>query len=337
MQVKRYKPITPSLRHKILANTIRSQFKNDKNPFSSKKEGWFKYLKYNKLSAQAKGGRNNQGKITVRCRGGGHKRRLRLIDRSRELGIYTKSEIIDIQYNPNISSNIALLSTLNTPSIKFYILASNTMKIGDIIEGYKYNDIEKLNNVNLNNNEINNNKIESNYLYNLPIGTNIYNITSLSNKNILNEKSLNNIKLNTKQTYLSEKNLKNKLKNSYLTNHLNKNNGVYSRAAGTFSILLKNIEENNELRSIVRLPSKKIINIPSNNIASIGKVSNELHKYEIKGKAGTNRLLNNRPKVRGKAQNPVDHPMGGKTSGSGGLGKPKKTAWGKLAKWQKKK
>merc|ERR1711916_314402 len=127
------------------------------------------------------------------------------------------------------------------------------MKIGDIIEGYKYNDIEKLNNVNLNNNEINNNKIESNYLYNLPIGTNIYNITSLSNKNILNEK----------QTYLSEKNLKNKLKNSYLTNHLNKNNGVYSRAAGTFSILLKNIEENNELRSIVRLPSKKIINIPS--------------------------------------------------------------------------
>ena len=133
MQVKRYKPITPSLRHKILANTIRSQFKNDKNPFSSKKEGWFKYLKYNKLSAQAKGGRNNQGKITVRCRGGGHKRRLRLIDRSRELGIYTKSEIIDIQYNPNISSNIALLSTLNTPSIKFYILASNTMKIGDII------------------------------------------------------------------------------------------------------------------------------------------------------------------------------------------------------------
>jgi large subunit ribosomal protein L2 len=46
-------------------------------------------------------------------------------------------------------------------------------------------------------------------------------------------------------------------------------------------------------------------------IGSLGVVSNSFHKYSKKKNAGSNRILGNRPKVRGVAMNPVDHPHGG--------------------------
>jgi large subunit ribosomal protein L2 len=74
----------------------------------------------------------------------------------------------------------------------------------------------------------------------------------------------------------------------------------------------------------IRLPSGKIIDIYSKSTATIGKVSNFLHNQIILGKAGLNRLKNKRPKVRGIAMNPVDHPHGGRTNG----GMPSVTPWG---------
>ena len=111
-----------------------------------------------------------------------------------------------------------------------------------------------------------------------------------------------------------------------------KKNGksIMGRSAGTFCELL---EKNNKYATI-RLCSKKRINISINCRATIGAVSNELLILTNVGKAGRSRWLNKRPKVRGVAMNPIDHPHGGgegKTSG----GRTSVTPWGKPGKNKK--
>jgi large subunit ribosomal protein L2 len=85
------------------------------------------------------GGRNNRGRMTVRHRGGGHKRRLRLIDfkRNRD-GIPAK--VAALEYDPNRSSNIALLHYVDGD--KRYILAPNGLKVGDKVESGPEADIK---------------------------------------------------------------------------------------------------------------------------------------------------------------------------------------------------
>src|SRR5262245_24022541 len=74
------------------------------------------------------GGRNNQGKITARHRGGGHKRQYRLIDfRRNKDGVPAKVD--SIQYDPNRSARIALLHYVDGE--KRYIIAPNGLKAGD--------------------------------------------------------------------------------------------------------------------------------------------------------------------------------------------------------------
>ena len=78
-----------------------------------------------------KGGRNNQGKITARHRGGGHKRRYRIIDfRRNKDGVIAKVD--SIQYDPNRSARIALLHYRDGE--KRYILAPDGLKAGDRVE-----------------------------------------------------------------------------------------------------------------------------------------------------------------------------------------------------------
>ena len=78
-----------------------------------------------------KGGRNNQGKITVRHRGGGHKRRYRVIDFMRKKdGVPAK--VASIQYDPNRSARVALLHYVDGE--KAYILAPDGLKVGDRVE-----------------------------------------------------------------------------------------------------------------------------------------------------------------------------------------------------------
>ena len=100
--------------------------------------------------------------------------------------------------------------------------------------------------------------------------------------------------------------------------------GVFSRAAGKFSILI----EKNDRYSRVRLSSGEHRLIPNECIVTLGVVSNEQFFLTEINKAGRSRWLNKRPTVRGVAMNPIDHPHGGgegKTSG----GKIKLTPWGK--------
>ena len=102
-------------------------------------------------------------------------------------------------------------------------------------------------------------------------------------------------------------------------------NSTYGRAAGTFCQL---IQKNNKFIKI-RIPSGELKTINIKSSASVGMLANEKHNLQIFGKAGKQRLKGHRPKVRGVAMNPVDHPHGG------GGGRPSVTPWGKPTKGQK--
>lgn len=102
---------------------------------------------------------------------------------------------------------------------------------------------------------------------------------------------------------------------------------IYSKAAGVFSILIfKDVKY-----GIVKLPSGEERNFDLDCNITLGMPSNIYRKFQKKYKAGTNRLLNKRPKVRGVAMNPIDHPHGG-GAGKTTSGRPKVSPWGKLTK-----
>lgn len=107
---------------------------------------------------------------------------------------------------------------------------------------------------------------------------------------------------------------------------------IYTRAAGTYSIIVQ--KHLNLGKALVKLKSGLIKMIGLSGKATVGVISNLLHKQEISGKAGRSRWFGIKPNVRGVAMNPVDHPHGG------GQGKKSKkpsprTAWGKMYKWKK--
>src|SRR5262249_8612672 len=78
-----------------------------------------------------KGGRNNQGVITIRFRGGGHKKMYRLIDFKRNRRDGVAANVLSIEYDPNRSSRIALIQY--TDGEKAYILAPEGVKAGDTV------------------------------------------------------------------------------------------------------------------------------------------------------------------------------------------------------------
>jgi large subunit ribosomal protein L2 len=90
--------------------------------------------------------------------------------------------------------------------------------------------------------------------------------------------------------------------------------GIYSRSAGTFCTII-NIEP--ELNTaVVQLPTNKTKTILSTCSASLGRASNVEFNNQFFSKAGYYRNKGFRPKVRGVAMNPVDHPHGGRTKTS---------------------
>ena len=116
MAIKSYKPTTPTLRYKR-TNTY-EQVTTDKP---------YKPLLASKKST---GGRNNDGRITLRFRGGGHKRRYRIIDfKQNKFGV--NGVVETIEYDPNRTANIALIKYLDGE--RRYILATSNMAVGDVI------------------------------------------------------------------------------------------------------------------------------------------------------------------------------------------------------------
>lgn len=116
MLLKTYKAYTPSTRHK---SVIDFSFLTKKKPEKKLTQG----------SHRVKG-RNNQGKITTRHKGGGHKRLYRIIDFKRNK-FDIPGEVVSIEYDPNRSVNIALINYKDGE--KRYILHPEDLKIGDVI------------------------------------------------------------------------------------------------------------------------------------------------------------------------------------------------------------
>jgi large subunit ribosomal protein L2 len=105
--------------------------------------------------------------------------------------------------------------------------------------------------------------------------------------------------------------------------------GGIARSAGCGAQIIS--KDNNFCR--LRLNSGEHRLFPSLTEATLGILSNSLHKLVNLGKAGRARWVNKRPSVRGVAMNPVDHPHGGGEGKSSG-GRPSVTPWGKVAKGQ---
>jgi large subunit ribosomal protein L2 len=105
--------------------------------------------------------------------------------------------------------------------------------------------------------------------------------------------------------------------------------GAMARSAGTYAQL--NAKE--EKYVVLKMPSGELRKVLSSCIATVGIVSNSDHGLEAAGKAGRNRWKGQRPRVRGVAMNPVDHPMGGGEGKSSG-GHPRSRT-GKYAKGEK--
>ena len=216
------------------------------------------------------GGRNNTGKITSRRRGGGHKRRYRIIDFKRNK-FDINAEVITIEYDPNRSSRIALVKYEDNE--KRYIIAPKNIKVGNKI-------ISSLDNA---------------------ISFKIGNATCL--KYIPEGMLIHNIELKPKK------------------------GAQLARSAGTYARIMA---KENGMVTII-LPSGEMRLIQENCLATIGTVGNKNHENIRIGKAGRNRWLGKRPKVRGVAMNPVDHPHGGGEGRTSG-GRHPVSPWGTPAK-----
>lgn len=124
MAIKTYKPKTSTLRGTRLED--RSNLVKDGGPRSLT------------VSKNQKSGRNNQGKITVRHRGGGYRRRVRKIDFKREK-FDIPAKVLGFYFDPNRSAHLALLQY--TDGEKRYIIAPKGLKVGDTVVSGEKTDV----------------------------------------------------------------------------------------------------------------------------------------------------------------------------------------------------
>ncbi len=234
MALKKFKPTTPGQRFKII-----SAF--DEITSSEPEKS---LLAPNRRT----GGRNNEGKMTMRYMGGGHKQMYRLIDFKRD-----KDEIPGVvktvEYDPNRTARIALI--LYKDGEKRYIIAPHGLKVGQTILSGKGIAPEIGNSL---------------FMSEIPFGTIIHNV------------------------------------------ELRPGQGAkLVRSAGSYAQLMSRDGK----FAIIKMPSGETRMILQSCKATIGMVSNLDHSLESSGKAGRSRWLGRRPRTRGVAMNPVDHPMGG--------------------------
>lgn len=234
MAVRKFKPVTPGQRHKIISTY-------DEVTTDTPEKSLL-------LPIKKSGGRNNSGKMTMRYIGGGHKRKYRIIDFLRNKdGVAATVE--SVEYDPNRTALIALV--IYEDGEKRYILAPNGIKVGQTIRSGKGIAPEVGNALTLDE---------------IPLGTLVHNIELRPGQG-----------------------------------------GILARSAGSYGQLTSRDGK----FAIIKLPSGESRMVLTTCRATVGSVSNTDHGLEKSGKAGRNRWLGRRPRVRGVAMNPVDHPMGG--------------------------
>jgi large subunit ribosomal protein L2 len=232
--IKPYKPTTPGRRNMTSADfDMITRSKPEKSLLAPLKKS---------------GGRNNQGRTTSRFRGGGNKRRYRIIDWKRDKdGV--PATVVGIEYDPNRSARIALLEYGDGE--RRYILAPERLETGrTVLSG---DDAEP---------EVGN----CLRLARVPLGLYVHNVELTPGRG-----------------------------------------GQMARSAGC-SVQVS-AREGRYVHLI--LPSGEVRKVLGECRATIGRVGNPEHQNVKWGKAGRMRWKGRRPHVRGTAQNPVDHPMGG--------------------------
>ncbi|MDR2581028.1 MAG: 50S ribosomal protein L2 [Fibromonadaceae bacterium] len=117
MGIKKYKPTTPTLRFKQISDRAEVTAEKPYKPLT--------------VGIKRSSGRDGQGRISVRRRGGGHKRRYRIIDFKRKEWFGVPCKVETIEYDPNRSAYIALVKYAN--GSRAYILAPNGVKVGDTL------------------------------------------------------------------------------------------------------------------------------------------------------------------------------------------------------------
>jgi len=234
MAVRKIKPVTPGQRHKIISAfdevTSAVPEKSLLRPLSKS------------------GGRNVNGKRTMRYIGGGHKKMYRVIDFLRNKDGMAAT-VKTVEYDPNRSSRIALV--IYEDGEKRYIIAPNGLKPGQKLMSGKDAAPEPGNAL---------------FLSDLPMGTVIHNIELKPGKG-----------------------------------------ASLARSAGSYAQLIAREGK----YATIKLPSGETRLVLVTCRATVGTVSNSDHNLEKSGKAGRSRWQGRRPRVRGVAMNPVDHPMGG--------------------------
>ena len=131
MAVKKFKPVTPGQRHKVIG-VFRNEIavKNSDGTASVKKVTKITPEKTLTVGKRSTGGRNTSGQLSVRYRGGGHKRKFRFIDFKRNKdGV--PAVVKSIEYDPNRSARIALLYYKDGE--KAYIVAPNGLEVGQTV------------------------------------------------------------------------------------------------------------------------------------------------------------------------------------------------------------
>jgi large subunit ribosomal protein L2 len=251
MALRKYKPTTPGRRGSSVADYSEITRSRPERSLTEK------------ITKSA--GRNAQGKITSRRRGGGNKRRYRVVDfRRNKDGVPAK--VAHIEYDPNRSARIALLHYADGE--KRYILAPQGISAGDRILSGPGADIRAGNAL---------------PLANIPVGTVVHAV------------------------------------------ELRPGQGAkMARSAGSSVQIVAKEGGFAQLR----LPSGEMRLVSLQCKAAVGSVGNPEHELVSKGKAGRNRWKGRRPKVRGVAMNPVDHPLGGGEGKSSG-GRHPTSPWGK--------
>ena len=251
MALKKFKPVTPGTRFR---STTAKDAVTRKGPEKSLTE-----------PLTRSGGRNHHGRITMRRRGGGNKRRYRRIDFKRDkFGVSGK--IAAVEYDPNRSAFISLVHYEDGE--KRYILYVRGAGVGDPVSSGPDADILPGNAL---------------PLERIPLGTMVHNVEMKPGKG-----------------------------------------GQMARSAGAgVQVVAKEGDY-----VTLRLPSTEVRRIHKRCLATVGQVGNADHNLQSLGKAGANRWRGRRPKVRGVAMNPVDHPLGGGEGKASG-GRPPVTPWGK--------
>lgn len=308
--IRKYKPRTPGVRH--LRRPINDHLWKGRPhfPLTIPKKG------------HGLGGRNDSGHVTVRHRGGGHKRRLRLVDFART---DPGPHVVDrIEHDPGRTAHIALIVSKDTGK-KSYIIAAEGMRAGDTVQSYRKgitDDLWKAMGGTMDPGVLaartawRGNCLP---LHMIPVGTLIYNVGMTRGGGAIFCRSAG-----TYATVISKG-------EEAVQRYLLEDRTVENE---TKEVTQKKILTDEERKSkkaaqfvSIRLQSGEVRIIHKYACATVGVASNGFFKYTQLGKAGRKRWLGIRPTVRGLAMNAMDHPHGGGRGKSKGRVHPK-SPWG---------